>query len=381
MEEGDEQKNMILPNSALSWAATRSGLGFGDFLSSLTPEREQHILQIYNNWRASKGLKAVGAAEPVTPTTPSDITSRVENEDDAGEQDEMAAMMESIAEEIEEQEIAEAEELAQTLEEIDAIPVEEEIDVIEDEIAAEDDAVPADDIAAEDDAVPDDDIAAVEDDAIPDDDNPPVHIEEAEAEPSVTEGTPKETAAALSKLPKEPDEQIYHSLFSQFIDRADAIAAVKERIKYHTIRHRGTAGLRLFWQWLDPDAAADPLFVPLKGAANAVSEPSTPADEDVPTSAEPVTSTQTNEDASTPAESATPAAMPGPKEEHEVSLTTRLRQLPKEQDTALYEELIAAFPSVDEAVETVQGQIKAFRQRRKSTVALKAFLGWLEEKR
>ena len=233
---------MILPNSALSWAATRSGLGFGDFLSSLTPEREQEILRLYNDWRATKGLKAVGAAEPVTLTTPSDITSRAENENDAEEQDEMTVLMESIAEEIEEQEIAEAEELAQTLEEIDAIPVEEEIDVIEDDIAAEDDAVPDDDMA-------------------------PVDIEEAEAEPPVIEGTPKKTATALSKLPKEPDEQIYHSLLSQFIERADAIAAVKERIKYHTIRHRGTAGLRLFWQWLDPDAAADPLFVPLKGGS------------------------------------------------------------------------------------------------------------------
>ena len=65
---------------------------------------------------------------------------------------------------------------------------------------------------------------------------------------------------------------------------------------------------------------------------------------------------------------------------YEVSLATRLSQLPKEQDTELYEELLGRFISLDEAVETVQGQIKDFLRRRKSTVALKAFLGWLEEK-
>ena len=292
----------------------------------------------------------------------------------------MEVLVKTVASEIEEKEIAEAEELAHTLEEIDAIPVEDEIDTIEDE------AVPDDDLTAiEDEAVPDEDIATVEDDAVPADDIAPVDIDEAE--PPVIEGTPKKTAAALCKLPKEPDEQIYNSLFSQFIDKADAIAAVKERIKYHTIRHRGTAGLRLFWQWLDPDAAADPLFVPLKGIQPAVSatEPSTPADEDVLTPAEPVTSmmatsTPTNEDAPTSADVATPAATPGSKEEHEVPLSTRLKNLPKEADAALYEEMLTAFPSVDEAVETVQGQIKDFLRRRKSTVALKAFLGWLEEK-
>ena len=61
-------------------------------------------------------------------------------------------------------------------------------------------------------------------------------------------------------------------------------------------------------------------------------------------------------------------------------LATRLRQLPKEQDTELYEELLGRFISLDEAVETVHEQIKDFLRRRKSTVALKSFLGWLEEK-
>ena len=81
----------------------------------------------------------------------------MENEDDAGEQDEMEVLVKTVASEIEEKEIAEAEELAHTLEEIDAIPVEDEIDTIENEIAAIEDDI---------DAI-EDDIAAVEDDAVP----------------------------------------------------------------------------------------------------------------------------------------------------------------------------------------------------------------------
>lgn len=66
-------------------------------MSSLTPAREQEILRLYNDWRVSKGLKAVQAAAPIIPTAPTDATSRVENEDDAAEQDEMTVLMESIA--------------------------------------------------------------------------------------------------------------------------------------------------------------------------------------------------------------------------------------------------------------------------------------------
>ena len=45
---------MILSNAALNWASVRSGLGLGDFLPSLTPEKEQEILKAYNEMRWRK---------------------------------------------------------------------------------------------------------------------------------------------------------------------------------------------------------------------------------------------------------------------------------------------------------------------------------------
>lgn len=50
---------MNLPDSALSWAATRSGKSLGDFISSLTPEREIEIMDAYNRWRGEHGLPEV----------------------------------------------------------------------------------------------------------------------------------------------------------------------------------------------------------------------------------------------------------------------------------------------------------------------------------
>lgn len=47
---------MILSNTALNWASLRSGLGLGEFLFTLTPDREREILAAYNDWRRSKGL-------------------------------------------------------------------------------------------------------------------------------------------------------------------------------------------------------------------------------------------------------------------------------------------------------------------------------------
>ena len=38
----------MLPNAVFSWAATRSGKGLGDFIASLTPEREEEWLRAYN---------------------------------------------------------------------------------------------------------------------------------------------------------------------------------------------------------------------------------------------------------------------------------------------------------------------------------------------
>lgn len=50
---------MNLPDSALSWAATRCGKSLSDFISSLTPEKEIEIMDAYNRWRREHGLPEV----------------------------------------------------------------------------------------------------------------------------------------------------------------------------------------------------------------------------------------------------------------------------------------------------------------------------------
>ena len=47
---------MNLPDSALSWAALRSGQALNDFIASLTPEKEVEIMDAYNRWRREHGL-------------------------------------------------------------------------------------------------------------------------------------------------------------------------------------------------------------------------------------------------------------------------------------------------------------------------------------
>ena len=58
---------MILSNTALNWASLRSGLGLGEFLFTLTPDREREILAAYNDWRRPKGLPE---EKPITPSAP-----------------------------------------------------------------------------------------------------------------------------------------------------------------------------------------------------------------------------------------------------------------------------------------------------------------------
>ena len=55
---------MILSNNAFNWAMLRSGMSMGDFIASLTQEREEELLNVCNAWRRSKGLAAEKALTP-----------------------------------------------------------------------------------------------------------------------------------------------------------------------------------------------------------------------------------------------------------------------------------------------------------------------------
>ena len=79
----------MLNTSTLSWAATRSGMSLGEFLSALTPEKEIAIQEAYNAWRASKGLAPVQAAPDIRlPLRPAEPPAPIQEEaDDADDGD------------------------------------------------------------------------------------------------------------------------------------------------------------------------------------------------------------------------------------------------------------------------------------------------------
>ena len=240
--------NMILSNSALSWAATRSGMPFGEFLASLTPEREAELLREYNEWRTSKGLKPV--AVPATeerPKSAGQAPQKARNDDT----DDISAMIESIADEIEEEDLQEAEEISRTLEEIDAMVVEEVPaqvgeDALHDAEAAGEDEAEAfgETEASEEFEAP----AAPEAPEAPEAPTEPA-APEAPAEPAGVGDVPM--AQLLARLPKEPDPALYAALLNRFSGVEAAVEAVKAAIADHTRRHRGTAALRAFLKHLE----------------------------------------------------------------------------------------------------------------------------------
>ncbi len=240
IQESEVTIDMILSNSALSWAATRSGMPFGEFLASLTPEREAQLLQAYNEWRTSKGLKPV--AVPATeekPASAAEAPHKVKK--DAA--DDISAMIESIADEIEEQDLQEAEEISRTLEEIDAMVV-EEVPAQVGEDALRDDEEAGEDEAFEASGEPEP-LAAPAEPAEPD----APAVSETPAAPDAAADVP--VAQLFAKLPKAPDAALYEALLSRFSDIEAAIEAVKAAIADHTRRHRGTAALRAFLKHLE----------------------------------------------------------------------------------------------------------------------------------
>ena len=240
IQESEVTMNMILSNSALSWAATRSGMPFGEFLASLTPEREAQLLQEYNEWRTSKGLKPVAVpAMEERPVVAAEAPHKAKKDDT----DDISAMIESIADEIEEEDIQEAEEISRTLEEIDAMVV-EEVPAQVGEDALRDEAASEGDDAAD---------AFEESEAIETPEAPEMPAEpEVPAAPEAPAGAQDVPVAQLfARLPKAPDPALYAALLERFSGVEAAMEAVKAAIADHTRRHRGTAALRAFLKHLE----------------------------------------------------------------------------------------------------------------------------------
>ena len=245
---------MILSNSALSWAATRSGMPFGEFLASLTPEREAQLLREYNEWWTSKGLKPVAVpAMEERPKSASQAPQKARNDDT----DDISAMIESIADEIEEEDLQEAEEISRTLEEIDAMVVEEVPaqvgeDALHDAEAAGEDEAEAfgETEASEEFEAPAAPEAPAEPEA-PEAPEAPAAPEKPEAPAAPAGVGDVSVAQLLARLPKEPDPALYAALLNRFSGVEAAVEAVKAAIADHTRRHRGTAALRAFLKHLE----------------------------------------------------------------------------------------------------------------------------------
>lgn len=269
---------MILSIPALNWAAVRSGLGLGDFMASLTPEREEEILVAYNAWKKSKGLKP---EDPVSPI----FTVAHENQPE----DDLSAMIEAVAEEIEEEEAAE---IANTMAEIEAIdvpdddaPIPEEFIGVEakpvpDDQTSGDAAEPnptltVDERAASDAATPT--AASITNEHMDSDTAMPVLDESADSDaatPVVDEhvGGEAATPAAetktkeaisieqrISKLPKTPDAALYEELLASMGGDVDTLKAItKAVLEDNARRHRSRVAQRQFLVWQEERNSSQP---------------------------------------------------------------------------------------------------------------------------
>ena len=262
---------MILSNAARNWASVRSGLGLGDFLSSLTPEREQEILKAYNAWRRSKGLpedKPV-APTPSVPTAPTPPPAK-------REESAIAQLMEQIADEVEKEQEEDAILIGETIEQIDSIPVEEvpeeiatqaaeeaeptdlSVDIDEGTEMAEEEPV-AEEPTGEPVAVPaapsvdiDEAVQEVSTEA-PTEETPTEASEEAAEEaPTQASSISDRFAAIARKLPREGDPDLYAQILEQLGGSVEALRmAAQITWEEYRRRHKGTAAISAFLNWLN----------------------------------------------------------------------------------------------------------------------------------
>lgn len=228
---------MILSNAAFNWASLRSGLTLPDFVASLTPEREGEILKQYNEWRRARGLPE---DKPIMPKPPARAEGEAASPQPAepvaqasARQDELSEMVSQIADQVKREALEEAELIKQALREIDEEPAPRRP-----EEAPEAAALPED--------------SGVEESGA----RPPVAVGE---KPATDEGPTTAQPLSLSDrlsamaraLPKEPDPALYSHILDQLGESVDAVRAALDAVRReYTAKHRSTAGLRKFLDWL-----------------------------------------------------------------------------------------------------------------------------------
>lgn len=246
---------MILSNNAFNWAMLRSGKGLGEFLSSLTPEREEKLLKQYNEWRRSKGLleeKAIEAPSPPEPrkkptthaASNNDIVSIVKGV----VEDDLSTLINEVAAEMEEEEAEEAALVHNALDGADEIVEEAEL-IPDDEIMEEASVSTGVDEAIAEDAMPIDTGETIGEDAAPEVVTTlAVPAEAMGADPAVEEQRVA-FAAVIHSLPKEADPALYSRIKGEYGNQTLTLtqAALQEATK----RHRRTAAIRAFLAWLN----------------------------------------------------------------------------------------------------------------------------------
>lgn len=234
-----QMKNMILPINAFNWAALRSGLSTGDFIASLTPEREEELFNAYNAWRRSKGLAEEKALTPIA------VQAAVSTQKPEVRVDPLSALFSQVAEEV----VAEEAALVQdALDGADGI-VEEELEAhapfpaeVEEEA---DEPVPEEAEAAQP-ASEEVEVEIETDEPVAADDAPKAATAPAvanEAELVV------DFAAVIRSLPKEADPELYRGIKAQFGE--ETLTLAQTALKKATAKHRTTAAIRAFIAWLE----------------------------------------------------------------------------------------------------------------------------------
>ena len=266
---------MILPTACINWALLRSGKGLGEFLSSLTPEKEDEILISYNAWRRSKGLPEEKAIEASPPPAPRNKTAPR-----AASNNDISTLINKVAAEMEQEEEAEealiqealsgADELAEgkiaMLSEVSATEAGEEseaasdaavlalvtemfaIEAGEESAAASDAAEPA--LITEESAIEAGEESAASEAAEPVLITEESAIEAGEESAAASEATEPTVDDLMASLPKESDPILYNQIIKQMGAEA-AREKAEERRRFLTSKHRGTMAVRAFIQYLE----------------------------------------------------------------------------------------------------------------------------------
>lgn len=222
---------MILSTNAFNWAMLRSGMNMGDFIASLTLEREEELHKQYNEWRKARGLaEDTILSSPPTSAVPTAPKRELPPEDD------LSALISQVADEVEAEKAAEAELIHNAYVGADGI-IEEEVAPTPDEIVEE-----------MEEPAPDREISMPMDTVSPESSTTLSQKDAVEAA-SEGAGPGADFTAILRTLPKEPDPALYERIAAQF-GRETVRAALESELAHRKRRHKAFTPVLKYLEWM-----------------------------------------------------------------------------------------------------------------------------------